>query len=390
MSAVRSTRPRRWLAAALAAALAAVLLHAGTSGDDASAAAPAAPSPAPEPAARAVAALPTPSPRVDPLDADMLSSRSLREALAAYERESIYPPTSHLWSEERAGERTPWNQPFPVEHLLDDRPGQETALRFASDRHHVEAGQALTSTIEVAPVARRSERLPIAFRSAIVEMAGAGRTGIELVYRDDGKDGDAVAGDHVYTNRFVPADQRALAVARTVRLQVDLEAGGVERLANLDFTYTPRPLLALAGATGTVHDGSLGVVLDLDVREPGAYQFDADVFAADGTTQIGWITERWRELPVGRARVELVLFGKVLRDRGIAGPYVIANLHAERRADDREVAMWWSDPRSFRTRAIGLDELSADAWDSEERSTALASMRQAIDAQERAERGERP
>lgn len=384
-----SRTTRRWIVVGLVAAGGLLLFRSTRSGDTASAATPE-PAPAPRDERAATAPVAQVPPSVDPLDPDMLSSRSLRAALAAYESESIYPPTSHRWTEEVAGERPAWNQTFPVEHLLDDRAGQETAVRFSSDRHHVEYGQPLISTIEVMPVARRAERLPIAFRSAIVEAAGAGRTGVGLVYRDDGKEGDAVAGDRVYTNRFVPSDERALARARTVRLQVDLEAGGVERLVNLDFTYTPRPLLALASATGEVRDGSLAVVLDVDVLEAGAYQFDADVLASDGVTKIGWITERWRELPTGRARVELVLFGKVIRDQGLPGPFVITNLHAERRADDKDVAMWWSDPRSFRTRAIALDELSPDPWDSEERSLALASMRQAIADQERAERGTPP
>ncbi|MBL9016166.1 MAG: hypothetical protein JNL83_18405 [Myxococcales bacterium] len=385
-----SRRTLRWIGGGLLIAGGIVGIWAAGTNQAATAAGtqppPAPPGRASPPATSSVTSRPT----IDPLDPDMLSSRSLRESLATYEAESIYPPTSHRWSAERAGERQPWNQPFPVEHLLDDRAGQETAVRFVADRHHVEHGQSLTSMIEVVSVARRTERLPIELRSAIVEAAGTGRTGIELVYRDDGRDGDAVAGDRIYTNRFVPGAEPALARARSVRLQVDLEAGGVERLIHLDFTYTPRPLLELAGVTGDVRDGSLVVTLDLQVVEPGAYQFDADVLASDGTTRIGWITTHWQELAAGRTRAELVLFGKVIRDQGIGGPFVIANLHAERRGDERDVAMWWSDPRSFSTRRIALDELSPDPWDSEERSVALASLRQAIAEQERAERGGAP
>lgn len=322
------------------------------------------------------------------LDPEMLSAAALRDALAAYERDSVYPPSSHRWTEETAGQRTPWNQPFPVEHLLDDRPGQETVFRLASDRHHVAFGEALTSTIEVAPADRRRERLPVTIRSAIVEAAGQGRTGITLAYRDDGQGGDAVAGDRVYTNRFVPSEQVELGAARQVRLQVHLEAAGVDRLAHLDFTYTPRPLLELVGVATAVEDGALAIDLDLDVFEAGAYRFDADVLAADGETPVGWITEPWIELGAGRARVDLALFGKVLRDRGLAGPYVIANLRAERRQDDADVEMWWSDPRTFRTDAFALEAFSPEAWDGDERRAAIAAIQQAIAEQERAERGD--
>jgi hypothetical protein len=316
------------------------------------------------------------------LDPEMLSAASLREALAAYERDSVYPPTSHLWTEQTAGERQPWNRSFPVEHLLDDRPGQETMFRLAGDRHHVEAGESLTSTLEVVA---HGERLPITIHSALVEAAGQGRTGIELVFRDDGEGGDAIAGDRIYTNRFVPSAHDALVMARRVRLQVDLEAAGVERLANLDFTYTPRPLLRLDDVSTAAREGSLVSTLQLEVYEPGAYQFDADVYAADGVTQIGWITDSWHELAAGPAKLDLVLFGKVLRDRGIAGPFVIRNIRAERRSTDDEVEMFWSDPGTYATRAFALEAFSTDPWDGQERSEALAAMRQAIDEQERAE-----
>jgi hypothetical protein len=325
------------------------------------------------------------APHIPGLGEEMLSSQALREALAAYERDSVYPPSSHRWTEAKAGEREPWNRPFPIEHLFDDRTGQETIVRLAADRHHVEFGHALTSTIDVAPAARRGERMPITIHSAIVEAAGSGRTGITLTYRDDGEGGDVIAGDRIYTNRFVPSEHTNLSAAKAARLQIGIEAGGVSRLANLDFSYTPRPLLELSNVTTDARDGALVISLALDVFEPGAYRFDADVFAADGRTPIGWITHPWQELAAGRARVDLSLFGKVLRDRGIAGPYVIANLRAERRADDADVEMTWADPRTFGTAAFPLDAFSPEPWNGEERAVALAAIQRAIAEQERAE-----
>ena len=329
---------------------------------------------------------PSAPPRLDGLDEEMLSSRSLREALAAYERDSVYPPSSHRWSESTAGQRPVWNRPFPVEHLLDDRDGHETWFRFAADRHHVEFGDALTSTLEVAPASRRGDRMPVTVHAAIVEAAGIGRTGISLTYRDDGEGGDAVAGDRIYTNRLVPSEHTNLGAARAVRLQVELEAGGVRRLAHLDFSYTPRPLLELLDVTTRVRDGGLAITLAIEVFEPGAYRFDADVFAGDGTTQIGWITEAWQQLAAGHSRVDLVLFGKVLRDRGIAGPYIIKNLRAERRNDDSDIEMWWADHRSFRTQPFALEVFADEPWDGEERAAAIAAIQQAIEEQNRAER----
>lgn len=318
------------------------------------------------------------------LDPDMLSARALREALAQYEQDSIYPPSSHLWNEDSAGQNQRWDRPFPVEDLFDDEPGRETRLRFAGDRHHVQFGEALVSTLEVAPVGRLDERMPLIIHSALVESARQGRTGVALVYRDDGHDGDAVANDHIYTNRFVPSEHDELSSASRVRLQVDLEANGVRKIAHLDFTYTPRPLLELVGLRSNVRDGALAIGLDLDVFDAGAYQITVDVLAQDGRT-IGWVTESWAELSAGRAHVDLALFGKVIRDRGIAGPYTITNIRAEKRAEADEVEMWWADARSFSTAAFALDEFSPDAWDGPERQQAIAALEKAIDEQSAAE-----
>ena len=324
------------------------------------------------------------------LDPAMLSSDTLRDALARYQRDSVYPPGSHLWTEDTAGQNQPWNQPFPAELPLDDRPGQETVSRFASDRHHVGFGEALTSTIEVWPVDRPGQRLPVVIRSALVEAFGQGRTGVSLTFRDDGQEGDAVAGDHVYTNRFVPSERAELAVAAMrVRLQVDLEAGGVERLVHLDFTYTPRPLLELVAASAGARDGNLALALELEVHDPGHYQFYADVQTGDGEETIGWISSGWTGLDAGPRQVDLALFGKVLHDRGLPGPYRFTALRAVRRADEAEVEAWWSDPRDVVTDAFALSAFSPDAWDGPERREVIATLERSIEEQEQAERAGR-
>lgn len=325
-----------------------------------------------------------PAAPVAALDPAMLSAAALREALARYQTESRYPPDSHLHDEATAGQRPAWNQPFAIEVALDDRPGSETVVRFVPDRHHVEFGEALTATLEVVARAEPARRLPVTIHSAVVIAAGAGRTGVAFALRDDGGEADRVAGDHLHSGRLVPAQHEELATARRVRVQAHVEAGGVERLVDLDFTYTPRPLLELVGLHATAAGGGLTVTLDLEVHEPGAYAFAADVAAGD--QPVGGMTPPWTELAAGRQRVELALFGKVLHDRGLPGPYTIRNLRAERRADAAEVEAWWSDPRELVTEAFPLAAFSAAAWDGPERQEIIATLEQSIVEQEAAER----
>ncbi|MBE7448222.1 MAG: hypothetical protein HS111_04865 [Kofleriaceae bacterium] len=78
--------------------------------------------------------------------------------------------------------------------------------------------------------------------------AGAGRTGVAFALRDDGGEADQVAGDHLHSGRLVPAQHEELATARRVRSAAHVEAGGVDRLVDLDFTYTPRPCSSWSGS----------------------------------------------------------------------------------------------------------------------------------------------
>jgi hypothetical protein len=218
--------------------------------------------------------------------------------------------------------------------------------------------------------------------------AAQGRTGISLTYRDDGQDGDLVAGDHVYTNRFVPAEHDELGRAMRVRISARVEARGVPTLMTLDFTYTPRPLLELDGVSTKVEDGSLAITLALEVHEPGRYLLGADVFAKDGSA-LGTVEGPWIELAAGPQVVTLSLFGRVLRDAGTAGPYVIRGIRATRHDSDDEVEAWWSDGRSFETEAFALDAFSDEPWDGPERRAAIAAIERSIAEEEEAERAQR-
>ncbi|MBL8625730.1 MAG: hypothetical protein JNK64_30740 [Myxococcales bacterium] len=378
---------RRWIAIAVVAAvvLALVALRPRRG-------AVAAAGPSTAPARAAAPRLVAPAPRELPaaaLDPGMLSADALRASLDQFMRDSVYPPSSHLWTEDTAhlmGQD--WDEPIVSDLGLDDRPGQETAYRFGADRQHVGFGEPLTTWIEVWPAAHPDQRLPVTIRSAVVLKTGGrspGRTGGQLAYRDDGQGGDAVAGDHVYTNRFVPSEKDELTQAGRVHLSVAIEAGGVERLISRDFDYAPRPLLDLVDVTSGPRDGGLGLALAVDVHEPGLYLWFAEIYGADGVTPIGWITAHWQELAVGRRTVEVALFGKVLRDRGLPGPYVVKGFRAMRRETDDEPEQWWSDPRSHTTAAIPVEEFSAFEWDGRERWDAIAALQKTIAEQAAAE-----
>src|SRR5262249_12737518 len=150
-----------------------------------------------------------------------------------------------------------------------------------------------------------------------------------VVQKTDGPDqGDAMKlsfvddGHHRYATRFVPSQETALANSQTARIVVYAQAAGQRRLLIRDFTYATKRVLTVLGVTDTVRDGSLVVTLAVQAYEDGIYTFYGDLVAQDGETPIAF-TQMSYPLKAGRGTADLVFFGKVIRDLGISGPYIV-------------------------------------------------------------------
>jgi hypothetical protein len=294
----------------------------------------------------------------------VLSQAHFAEVLAQYRHDAVYPPGSRPL-DEGARYKLHWN-----DAIVSELPFTSAlSYHYAADRHHVTHGEALTSWIEVWQRGDETKRVPLTVRSAwVMTTSGAlaGRT-LELVYHDDGRDGDAVAGDLRYTNRFVPAEHEELQVSREVQLYADVVAAGVERPMIHDFTYAPRAVLEVLGVHDAVVDGSLVVTVDSDVLEDGLYTFEANATAAPTDEPIAYVDQSF-PLHAGRQQVRLVFFGRVFRDRGLSGPYTIRDLRGFRRfVDGAEANIWWSYAGVHTTAAYDVAQLSDAEWDAPEK-----------------------
>lgn len=311
------------------------------------------------------------------------ASTRLEQALDDYKRVAIYPPWSRA-HDEGTKYLLEWNKPVVSELPMSDDPASPTMYKFNADRHHVVFNEPLTTWIEVYPAGKPEQHLPLTVRSAFVMVtSGDGGRAVPLSYHDDGKDGDATAGDNVWSNRFVPAQQDSLKQGKSVQLQVDVEAGGMRKPMVRDFTYAPRPVLDVLGVSDAIKDGSLDVTLDVQVYDKGLFTFDANVMSGDGATPIGY-TDLSYPLSPGRHKVELIFFGKIFTDAAIDGPYQIRDLRGFLRGDESvpggEANIWWSDDRVYLTHAYKHDELSSAEWDAPEKQEKIKGFQSAIDA----------
>jgi hypothetical protein len=330
-----------------------------------------------------------PEPAVGPTDVAALAARvtsveRLRENLERYEAESMYPTWSRpLDREDRY--KLAWNEPVTSELPFDDRPGQETTYRFGADRAHVMAGEALTTFIEVIRL-RDRERVEIDVPTAfVVSLSGAapGRS-VSLSYHDDGKDGDEVAGDRRYTNRFVPSSEESLRTAQQVHIRAIVRHDGIERAMVRDFTYAPRLLVNVHGVSDAAEEGNLVVRLDATVAEAGTYTFEANLLGNDDEPLA--YADVSVTLGAGRTTVKLPFFGRILHDKGAAGPYRVKDIRGMRRSlGGAEDDIRFHVAVTHTTRPYELDAFSKAAWDSPEKRESIASMRQLLEQTERGE-----
>jgi len=145
----------------------------------------------------------------------------------------------------------------------------------------------------------------------------------EVEYRDDGAGGDAVADDHVYTAVFLPTPEAVPGLSRSFMAQVVATTSrGDERHAATSFLYSHPQAHLTGNYRDAVVNGSLEVGVELDVAAAGRFHVEATLYGDDGSRKIAW-AQVARALEPGRQWMTLQYYGAVLRDRDIAGPYLV-------------------------------------------------------------------
>ncbi len=143
---------------------------------------------------------------------------------------------------------------------------------------------------------------------------------------------------------------------------------GREHHEELRFFVTPLSRIP-ARLTGEVSEalraGSLELAVEVDVALPGFFRFDANL--RNGAGEPVAFTSWKGELAAGRNDVPLEVYGKVLRDAGIQGPWTLSDVRAYRFLDgrfpDRERLP--DGDLSYETKAWPLDGFTNDVHTSE-------------------------
>lgn len=240
-----------------------------------------------------------------------------RQAADEYRQQAQYPP---------------WSHPFPAEGedpILRDREvspitaagpnGEEPVLTVFPDQVGFEAPDpvVLYAFLSVA-----GSRIPAAQISGVITGENLVPR-VALTYRDDGGNGDRIAGDYIYTTRFEPGPDFAPDLSESFLVRVNaVTAEQQERVAATGFLYS-NPHAQLTGRyRDAIVDGSLAIEGEVEVLRPGRFHLEATLYSQDGRRGIAE-AQTAEELPAGRHWLRLTFFGRILNQSGVDGPYLL-------------------------------------------------------------------
>ena len=130
-----------------------------------------------------------------------------------------------------------------------------------------------------------------------------------------------------------------------------------ERHYSASVQYTPTPTAELDGEwSDAIVDGSLVLQAGVAVAQPGHYKVIASLYSGDSAIAFAQSSV---ELETGRRSVTLLVFGKILRDRELDGPYTIR--YAMLFEEFPEQGIYWPGStvdHAYTTRAYRATEFS--------------------------------
>jgi len=145
----------------------------------------------------------------------------------------------------------------------------------------------------------------------------------EIAFRDDGSGGDATANDRVYTAVFVPGPEAVPALSRSFMVQVVATTrADDERRAATSFLYSHPHAQLTGNYRDAVVNGSLEIGVEVEVATAGRFHLEATLYDAAGSRKIAW-AQAADALEPGRHWMALPFYGLILRERGVAGPYLL-------------------------------------------------------------------
>ena len=146
-------------------------------------------------------------------------------------------------------------------------------------------------------------------------------------FGDDGNNGDAKAGDNLYTFLVRPGSKDW----GPLYLETEFTVAGHPHVQRADWFSTPHIVGRFrTGVRDSLRGGHLIVSVPVQILKEGYYKFDANLQQKEGDKEFVSSASYEGRLQPGAQTVELLFWGKVIKDQNLAGPYVVRNIRGRR------------------------------------------------------------
>ena len=151
-------------------------------------------------------------------------------------------------------------------------------------------------------------------------------------YNDDGEQGDVLANDRIVTFEFRPQASDWADMYLTVNFKIAGDASGtVHSLATHFFSSPVAPARFTGNIREEIRNESLVLSVELQVERAGNYTIEGNLMSENGEALA--FARADANLKTGTQQMELQYYGKILRDRNIAGPYRLEGLRGSLNTD---------------------------------------------------------
>lgn len=296
--------------------------------------------------------------------------------IATFEAETVYPS----WSRPVDGSNRQvidWNQPESSgQPFAEDDQGGEIRADLGLSKMFVGPGEPLTARVE----ARYTE--------------GGGPAPLDQVQLSlDWFDGttwrpaatlEPIADGEGWRAEVVPSQVPALRTRPVdVRIRAYVKAGAMDRELTVGFRYAASEALRILGLHGDRLDqGDLLLLLEVEVLTLAPIFLQATLFEAAGARPLAVYEDYHRPTQLGRQVLPVRIYGRVLNEQGLDGPYRLGRIHGfVYRAELEPREQFFAGPEGLPllTGAHRAKAFRSEAFDSPEKREKLAQYRAMLD-----------
>lgn len=273
------------------------------------------------------------------------------------------------------------NQPVEEVHAMrtsEKSTDPTVRIKSTQSRVYLASGEGVVFTLTA--IDADGKTLPLfvtrAVANGIIATGGRGGPQVAVPFADEGRNGDAAAGDGTVSGLLVPGATGFANFSGTIRTDIKYNVGDKSGFVLFDVIYSSDTPATWAGnVREVVEDGSLNLYLKADVRQAGRYVVSGRVDDARGKP---FALVSFNDLlPTGPNEVKLTVFGKLLRDNEPAFPLTLRDVDAyllKENADPDRALMSRLMGTTFVTKMYAPKNFSDAEWQGEQRARYLNEL----------------